>query len=248
MSESMRMYVEIGFNIAYLVTIWIIVILMIRAQPTVPEKDKPVTKLFIWAFALLALGDTGHVGFRVWAYALGDLSSTVSLFGREIGLVGLGALATAYTVTIFYMLVLMIWQRRYQKPYGWFGIILWAAAVFRLIIMLFPANEWNNTVPPQTWSLIRNVPLMIQGLGVAYLILRDSVRANDKPFTWVGVMILLSYAFYLPVILFVQQAPLIGMLMIPKTLAYVAIAFIAYFRLFKQPTGKPVTAQAAPTD
>ena len=54
MSESMRMWMEITFNIAYLVTIWVVVILMIRAQPNVPDKDKPVTKLFIWAFALLA--------------------------------------------------------------------------------------------------------------------------------------------------------------------------------------------------
>jgi hypothetical protein len=46
----------------------------------------------IWAFALLALGDTGHVGFRVVAYALGGLEA-------HAGLVGLGALSTAYTVT-----------------------------------------------------------------------------------------------------------------------------------------------------
>jgi hypothetical protein len=45
-------------------------------------------------------------------------------------------------------------------------------------------------------------------------------------------MILVSYAFYAPVILFVQQVPAIGMLMIPKTLAYVAIAAIAYQSIF----------------
>jgi hypothetical protein len=36
-----------------------------------------------------------------------------------------------------------------------------------------------------------------------------------------------------PVILFVQVAPLVGMLMIPKTLAYVAIAIIAFQKLFR---------------
>ena len=234
MSESMRMWMEIIFNVAYLVVVWILVIAMVRRQPTVPTSDKPVTKLFIWAFALLALGDTGHVGFRVMAYAQGSLDSTLSLGGLELGLVGLGALATAVTVTVFYVIMLMIWQRRYGKPYGWFGVLLFAAAVFRLIIMLFPANEWNSSVPPKTWSLIRNIPLMIQGLGVAYLILRDARTAHDRPFTWIGIMILLSYAFYIPVILFVQEVPLIGMLMIPKTMAYVGIALIAYYSLFKK--------------
>ena len=244
MSESARMWMEISFNIAYLIVVWGLVIAMIRRQPGVPEADKPVTGLFIWAFALLALGDTGHVGFRVLAYASGNLESTISLFGREVGLVGLGALATAVTVTIFYMLMLVIWHKRYGKAYGWFGWLLFAAGIVRLLIMLFPANEWNNTVPPQPWSLYRNLPLMIQGLGVAYLILRDSRAVGDRPFTWIGIMILLSYAFYIPVILFVQQIPLIGMLMIPKTMAYVGIALIAYYSLFRQ-TAEKELAQTA---
>jgi len=99
------------------------------------------------------------------------------------------------------------------------------------LLMLSPANEWNNTVPPQPWSIYRNLPLMLQGLGVAYLILRDALASKDRVFTWVGVMILASYAFYIPVIFFVQRFPLIGMLMIPKTVAYVAIAFLAYLNL-----------------
>ena len=76
---------------------------------------------------------------------------------------------------------------------------------------------------------------VILGLGVAYLMLRDSARARDNTFKWIGIMILLSYAFYVPVILFVQQVPMIGMLMIPKTMAYVAIAFIAYNALYRAP-------------
>ena len=244
MSESARMWMEITFNIAYLIVVWGLVIAMIRRQPGVPDADKAVTRLFIWAFALLALGDTGHVGFRVLAYAGGNLESTITIAGREVGLVGLGALATAVTVTLFYVLMLVIWQRRYDKAYGWFGGLLFAAAAVRLLIMLFPANDWNSSVPPQPWSLYRNLPLMIQGLGVAYLILRDSRQAGDRPFTWIGVMILLSYAFYIPVILFVQQMPMIGMLMIPKTLAYVGIALIAYYSLFRQ-MAELETAEAA---
>ncbi|MFN2205839.1 MAG: hypothetical protein ACK2UT_07995, partial [Candidatus Promineifilaceae bacterium] len=91
MSESARMWMEITFNVAYLIVVWGLVMAMIRRQPGVPEADKPVTSLFIWAFALLALGDTGHVGFRVLAYAGGNLESTITIAGREVGLVGLGA-------------------------------------------------------------------------------------------------------------------------------------------------------------
>jgi hypothetical protein len=233
MSDTAIMWMEISFNIFYLLIIWGMVYAMSRRQDQVSATLRPQSVLFIAAFSLLALGDTGHVGFRVWAYARGDLASTVTVFGREIGLVGLGALATAFTVTLFYVVLLAIWQRRFQKPYGWFGGVLFLAAIARFLLMVPAGNQWNSTVPPQPWSLYRNLPLVVLGLGVAALLLRDASAGRDRTYQWIGGMILVSYAFYAPVILFVQQVPLIGMLMIPKTLAYVAIAFLAYGRYFK---------------
>ncbi len=235
MSESMRMWVEVSFNITYLVVVWGLVVAMRRRQPDVPADDKTLTQPFIWAFTLLALGDTGHVGFRVLAYAMDGLNTTVNVFGRrmdQVGLVGLGALSTAVTVTFFYVLMLVIWRRRFDKPYGWFGALLLVVTAARFIIMLFPQNQWNNEVPPQPWGIIRNLPLTILGLGVAYLMLRDALANRDNTFKWIALMIVVSYAMYIPVILFVQVAPMVGMLMIPKTLAYVAAGFIAYRDLF----------------
>lgn len=232
MSESMRMWVEVLFNIAYLIAVWGLVILMIVRRASIAKDSQPLAKLFIWAFGLLALGDTGHVGFRVWAYSRGSLEETIQIAGSEFGLVGLGALATAITVTLFYLLMVFIWQERFNKDIGRIGYLLISMAFIRFAVMAFPANEWNNVVPPQPWGLYRNLPLMVLGLGVAVLILRDSVAVQDRTFAWVGVMILASYAFYIPVILWVQQVPMLGMLMIPKTLAYVAIAVFAYQGLF----------------
>ncbi|MCX8066238.1 MAG: hypothetical protein N3B68_00185 [Anaerolineae bacterium] len=64
------------------------------------------------------------------------------------------------------------------------------------------------------------------------LILRDGFRQEDRTFQWIGWMIAASYAFYLPVILWVHRVPALGMLMIPKTCAYMAIAWIAYRALW----------------
>ena len=232
MPESVRMWVEISFNLTYLVAIWGLVIAMRRNRSMVAAEDRRVADLFLWAFTLLALGDTGHVGFRVLAYALGGLETDISVLGLQLGLVGVGALATAITVTFFYVLMLEIWRARFDKAYGWLGYLLLGAAAARLLLMLPAPNQWNSVVPPQPWSIIRNLPLMVQGLGVAYLILRDARTAQDRTFTWIGVMILISFACYMPVIFFVQQAPITGMLMIPKTLAYVAIAVLAYQDLY----------------
>lgn len=232
MSEEMRMWAEIVFNVAYLLVVWGLVALMAFRQPEVAESNRRAARLWIWAFALLALGDSGHVGFRVLAYALGRLDVRLPLFGFSVGPVGIGALSTSITVTLFYVLGLELWRERFKRTYGWFEYALLGAALLRLILMALPFNDWNGSVPPQPWSTIRNLPLTLQGLGLAYLILREARPANDRTFAWIGISILVSYACYIPVILFVQQSPAIGMLMIPKTLAYVAIAFLAYFDLF----------------
>lgn len=225
MPESARMWVEVVFNITYLVVIWTLVVLMARRLPQVAPANQAVAKRLMWAFALLALGDTGHVGFRVVAYALGGLEA-------HPGLVGLGALSTAYTVTLFYMLMVDIWRLRYNRPLGLVGWSLLAAGGLRLVVMLFPQNQWGQIVAPYDWSLLRNSLLVVQGVGVMILILRDAIRAGDAPFKWIGIMIALSYAFYAPVILWSARAPMLGMLMIPKTCAYVAIAVIGYKALF----------------
>jgi hypothetical protein len=229
MSESLRMWVEIIFNIGYLVVVWGLVIRLWQRRTVLSLTARRLSDLVTAAFGLLALGDTGHVGFRVLAYALGGLEARLG----SLSLVGAGAMATAFTVTVFYMLMLEAWRTRFQRSYGWFEYLLLAAGVLRLLIMLLPANQWELVTPSQPMSLIRNLPLMLQGLGLAYLVLRDARPAQDRAFLGIGVSILASYACYIPVILFVQQMPMIGMLMIPKTLAYVAIGFIAYNDLHK---------------
>lgn len=234
MSETALMWMEVIFNLAYLAVVWGLVVAMAGRLPHLGEDERRVARPFMWAFALLALGDSGHVGFRVLAFAMGGLDTTLNLFGRQVGLVGLGALSTTITVTLFYVLMLVVWHMRFEKAYGWFGGILFASALVRFIIMIPPQNDWNSAVPPQPWSLYRNLPLVVLGLGVAFLMLRDAASSSDRTFLWIGGMILVSYAFYVPVILFVQQVPAVGMLMIPKTLAYLVMAFVGYRDIFQQ--------------
>lgn len=235
MSESLRTTVEIGFNVVYLIVIWVMVYLMSRRLPKVLPKNYPVANRFRWAFLLLALGDTGHVGFRVVAYALGGLEANPLW-------VGLGALATAITVTFFYVLMLDIWRVRFDKKYGWFEYLLIASVPVRFIVMALPGNDWGSTVPPEFWGPFRNIFLIILGVGVLFLLLRDSIRDNDRLFRSVAYCIFFSYLFYTPVIFWVRDYPMLGMLMIPKTVMYIAIAFLALYGLYPREKNIPVSA------
>lgn len=46
--------------------------------------------------------------------------------------------------------------------------------------------------------------------------------------------IVLSFGFYIPVVLFADTIPVVGMLMIPKTCAYVWTVLIGYMDMKKQ--------------
>jgi len=165
------------------------------------------------------------------AYATGNTALVVSFLGIPFSLPGIGTMATAITVTLFYVMMVAIWRYRFGKQYGPLEYLLFAAALVRLLLLAVPANQWNAPVPPQPWSTIRNLPLLVQGL-VAYSILRDARANHDRTFWWIGLMILVSFTCYMAVVLFVQQVPLIGMLMIPKTVAYVVMCVLAYRALW----------------
>jgi hypothetical protein len=226
------MWIEVIFDVIYLAVIWSLVFKMYRRRSVVTPESRRVARLVMIAFTLLALGDTGHVGFQVVAYAMGDPAPRFSFLEMSFGLRGIGTLATAITVTLFYVLMVAIWRHRFDKQYGPFERLLFAAALVRLVLLALPVNQWDSPVPPQPWSVIRNLPLLIQGL-VAYHMLRDAWIRKDRTFWWAGIMILVSFACYMAVVLLVQQMPLVGMLMIPKTVTYIAICLLFYNALYR---------------
>jgi hypothetical protein len=244
MSETLRMWIEVTFDVLYLIGIWSFVFAMVRRRPAVAPGDQHVAELVLIAFALLALGDTAHVGFRVLAYGVGERAAQLPLIGEQSALLGLGTLATAITVTLFYVLMLAIWRSRFDKRYRPFEHLLLAAALARLYMLAVPANLWYSPVPPQPWATIRNIPLLVQGLGVAYLFLRDAGANQARAFWWIGMMIVVSFTCYMAVVLFYDQVPLIGMLMIPKTMAYLAACWLAYNELYRAPAGEAGAAVA----
>lgn len=234
MNEQLIMYFEIAFDVFYLAFIWLLVVKMFLS------KKEDITKtghLLKYGFLLLAIGDTGHVGFRVWAYAIGGLQETINLFNMDLKLTGLGALLTAYLVTVLYMLIAKVWFDRFNKKNKIVYYFLQGLAIFRLVIMAFPNNQWGGAITPYDWSMYRNIPIIIMGLLLATMMLINSIKENDIVFKKFAIYIYISYLFYMPVIFFVKFIPMLGMLMIPKTIAYLFMAVLVYKIYFKKKKG-----------
>jgi len=99
---------ELIFDLVYLAVIWTIVFKMYGTLHRLAEERLPLARTLALAFALLALGDTGHVGFRVVAHLAGGVEANPQLLG-------VGKLATAITVTVFYALLVRAWKAPLQQ-------------------------------------------------------------------------------------------------------------------------------------
>ena len=87
---------------------------------------------------------------------------------------------------------------------------------------------------PLSWGIYRNIPFAMLGLLVIVLFYRSAKEQGDRAFRWTWLTIVLSFGFYIPVVLWADAVPAIGMLMIPKTCAYVWTVLIGYFAMKKE--------------
>ncbi len=213
----MQAIMEILFDIIYLTTVVTLGIIMIKKS----KDDKQYTLFGIMA-VVLGAGDSFHLVPRAIGLSTTDLQNyTVPL--------GIGKFITSITMTIFYILLYYVWRNHYNisQKHG-ITIAVYLLAAIRIVLCLFPQNAWTSANPPLAWGIYRNIPFALMGLLIIVLFYKSSKEHNNKSFRFMWFTIVLSFAFYIPVVLWVDVSPLVGMLMIPKTCAYVWTVWIGY--------------------
>ena len=81
---------------------------------------------------------------------------------------------------------------------------------------------------PEIWGIYRNIPFAIMGLVIIVIFFKKTREFNDLSFKNMWLAVTLSFGFYIPVVLFAKTIPIVGALMMPKTLAYVWVVFMGY--------------------
>lgn len=166
---------------------------------------------------VLAVGDSFHLLPRIMTILKTDEE-------RYRAALGLGKLITSITMTVFYLFLYQIGTRVFEVDIPWLWTVLVVLSILRIGSCFFPQNKWFERYPPVKWSIIRNVPFFVIGVIVAlfYLVFGRDIEG----FRWMWVAILLSFAFYLPVVLWVNKNPKIGMFMLPKSCVYLWMLFM----------------------
>lgn len=218
----MQAIFETLFDVVYLTTVITLGILMIRNG----KKDNQFVLFGIMA-VVLGAGDSFHLVPRAIALCTTGLEHyTVAL--------GIGKFITSITMTVFYVILYYVWRKRYQiKGLKSLTILIYGLALVRIILCISPQNEWISKTPSLQWGIYRNIPFAIMGLIIIVLFYKKAKEAHDHSFRYMWLTIVLSFAFYIPVVLWADINPVIGSLMIPKTCAYVWTIFIGYATMKK---------------
>ncbi|MDO5325860.1 MAG: hypothetical protein Q4G00_03955 [Clostridia bacterium] len=210
-------YGESTFDVLYLLFAIISGVIILRRARNNTEKAMG------WAALILGCGDAFHLVPRVLNYFV-EADFTAAL--------GIGKLVTSITMTLFYVLLYYIWLGRYQeKENRGLTVCIWALTLIREALCLFQQNRWLENSSDMTWGIIRNVPFVLLGAVICFLYWKN--REKDRTFRFVWLYILLSFLFYIPVAVAAGIVPMLGMLMLPKTICYVLL-----IRVFLRATGK----------
>lgn len=147
---------------------------------------------------------------------------------------GIGLQVSSITMTVFYIILLYIWKLTFPEISSPVAIeaIIWISAVIRIVICFLPQNNWCGKEGNLKLSIIRNAVFAVTGIGVIILY-AISGNANGYHMTRMVAAIIISFGCYLPVTLFSKKMPKIGLLMIPKTCAYIWVIVMGLQLLFR---------------
>lgn len=217
----MRALFESSFYVIYLVFILGLGIYFIKQSL---NSNKRYYILFGLACLILGFGDAFHLVPRavgLFNKTLDNPSATLAMW------LGIGKLITSVTMTIFYVLVyLFIFKRMGIKRYIYLDIIVCVLFISRIVLLALPQNDWINNSSNMLWGIYRNIPFVL--LGILVIVLCFIYFNKIKCLRLLGYVIILSFLFYLPVVIFAGTYSWVGMLMLPKTICYMIVGVIGY--------------------
>ena len=221
--KDMQAVVETLFDAVYLISVITIGIMMIAGC-----KGNKQYRLFGIMAVVLGAGDAFHLVPRAFALCTTGLENFIAALG-------MGKFITSITMTIFYILLYYVWRIRYHvKDQNGITLAVYGLSIARIVLCLFPQNQWLSPSAPLSWGIYRNIPFALLGLVIIVLFYKSAKESQDKDFRNMWLTIVLSFGFYIPVVLWADTIPMIGMLMIPKTCAYVWTVLIGFNAMRKE--------------
>ncbi|WP_457559547.1 hypothetical protein [Candidatus Harpocratesius sp.] len=240
---------SIVFLWSYMAIIWGNLIQIWIQKPKNPSKS---WKYLFNAFFLLAFGDIFHLLPRTYLWYQYSIKGQADIYTSSMGVLiyGAGLIITGISMTFFYLLFYLFWKETYStkeeivnlKSLGQntktLDAIAYISVIVRIILILLPWNQYGAEpiyyYTIFSFRLLTNLPLYIIGIEVLYLFIKsynltkksNSVHPEiNRAVKNSAIWIIVSFLTYTGTLLGVHLIPLLGMLMIPKTIAYIIVLY-----------------------
>ena len=133
-------------------------------------------KLFI-LYGILTLTLCGGDAFHLVQRIIRAVHGNNEKIKRQLGI---GLQVSSITMTVFYIILMYIWKFTFPE----FRIpvvieaVIWISAVVRIVICMFPQNNWCTDEGNMKLSIIRNAVFAVTGIGVICLY---AISGNQRP-------------------------------------------------------------------
>ena len=172
-------------------------------------------------------GDAFHLVPRIIRAVRGSNDRIKRALGR-------GLQISSITMTVFYIILMYVWKNTFPELTAPAAVeaMIWISAIIRILVCLLPQNAWCGEEGNLKLSIIRNAVFAVTGIGVIILYAMSG-NTYDYHMTRMVAAIIISFGCYLPVTLLSKKKPKVGLLMIPKTCAYMWVIAMGLQLLFK---------------
>lgn len=169
-------------------------------------------------YGILTLTLCGGDAFHLVPRMIRAFRGSSEKIKRELGI---GLQVSSITMTVFYIILLFIWKFTFPELIAPVAVeaMIWISAIIRIVVCFLPQNNWCSDEGNLKLSILRNAVFAVTGIGVIILY-AISGNANGYHMTRMVAAILISFGCYLPVTILSKTKPKVGLLMIPKTCAY----------------------------
>lgn len=202
---------EAAFCIFYMIFVTIVGTKIVKNQ----KGRKEILWFGIMSLVLVS-GDAFHLVPRVL--------EAIDKSGNYHAAKGIGTLITSITMTIFYLIMYFVYSIRYDYKNKILMTVMIGLTFIRIALCMFPQNDWMGD-SPVIWGVYRNIPFLIMGIIMVILFF---IKRSDKSYSLMYLAIIFSFLFYIPVVLWADVNPIIGMFMLPKTCMYIWIVWMGY--------------------
>ena len=135
-------------------------------------------------------------------------------------------------MTSFYILMFYIYKNKYKaENTKKIECIIWILAIIRIILSMLSQNNWITNDGSLMMGRLRNIPFTIMGLII--IVIYYKKRAEYKEFKYLWLNVLLSFVFYLIVVLGTEVVSALGAFMIPKTVCYI-LTIVAFAKMINK--------------